>query len=56
MLQSVEKRGGAGGSGASVGLNDVPARDHVAGGELSEDQLQRRAKRKGATAKKLECG
>ena len=35
VLQSVEELGGGWGRGAAVGLNDIPAGDHVTSGELS---------------------
>jgi hypothetical protein len=37
VQQSIEKLGGGEGGGPSVGLDDVPARDPIAGGELLED-------------------
>lgn len=37
VQHGLEELGGGEGGGASVGLNHVPARDHIAGGELFED-------------------
>jgi hypothetical protein len=42
VLQSIEELSRGRGRGAGVGLNDVPARDHVAGGELFEDHTGQR--------------
>ena len=43
LLQGVEKAGGRRGRGPAVGLDHVPARDHVARGELLEDHARHRA-------------
>jgi hypothetical protein len=37
VLQGVQELSGGRGGGAGVGLNDIPARDDIAGGELFED-------------------
>jgi len=42
-LQGVEELVGGLGGGAGVGLNHIPARVHVAGGELLEDHTRQRA-------------
>ena len=42
MLQGIEELGGGLGGGAGVGLNHIPTRDHVAGGELFEDHAGQR--------------
>ncbi len=42
VLQGVEELGAGLGGGAGVGLNHIPARDHVAGGELLEDHAGQR--------------
>ena len=42
VLQGVEELGGGWGGGAGVGLDHIPARDHIAGGELFEDHARHR--------------
>ena len=42
MLQGIEELRSGRGGGAGVGLNDIPARDHIASGELFENYARQK--------------
>ena len=53
VLQGVEELGRSRGRGTGVGLQGIPARDHVAGGELFKDHAGHRTLVQGIDADQI---